>query len=382
MKQLFVVFIGTFFLANASASAFQDSLRSYSNLSFSGVEKINAAPGTKSVLFNSTGTKLYAMNLEGLSVIEFDAASRKKLNQYKFKPTKGKGWDYTTKKQIPSIEEKPVEACLSNDDKILWVSLHNAGGIVAINTGNCFTTVDTFTNKQFKQLSVYNYKDSSKKNICIPLIKTGSTPKVIAKTSNDSFLLVSNWHSQNISVLKIADSFSTPTKLVKNIPVTAIPRGIVVDDKNNKTYVAIMGGSTITVINNKTWSIEKNIQVAANPRHIVMDTSGHLFVSYNLLNQIACIDIATGKTLFKDSTHLKPRTIVLSKNKQFLFVTCYEGNMMDVFKIEKDSFKKLYSLSCPGKPVGIDLYEDDTKIEAWVCNYVGGNINIFTFKKH
>lgn len=41
----------------------------------------------------------------------------------------------------------------------------------------------------------------------------------------------------------------------------------------------------------------------------------------------------------------------------------------------------MYSINCPGKPVGIDLYEDDSKIEAWVCNYVGGNLKVFTFEK-
>ena len=93
---------------------------------------ITSASGTKSVLFNSKGTKLYAMNLEGMSVYEFDRSSRKILREFKFRPTKGTGWDYEADTAIASFEEKPVEACFSNNDKILWVSLHNAGGIVPI----------------------------------------------------------------------------------------------------------------------------------------------------------------------------------------------------------------------------------------------------------
>ena len=42
------------------------------------------------------------------------------------------GWDYEGDTAIVSYEEKPVEACFSNNDKILWVSLHNAGGVVPI----------------------------------------------------------------------------------------------------------------------------------------------------------------------------------------------------------------------------------------------------------
>ena len=88
--------------------------------------------GTKSVIFNSKGTKLFAMNLEGMSVYEFDQESRKLTKEYKFTPTKGMGWDYNRSRPINSYQEKPVEACFSHDDEILWVSLHNAEGIVPI----------------------------------------------------------------------------------------------------------------------------------------------------------------------------------------------------------------------------------------------------------
>ena len=55
--------------------------------------------------------------------------------------------------------------------------------------------------------------------------------------------------------------------------------------------------------------------------------------------------------------------------------------MVDVFKINNDSFKKLYSIECKGKPVGVDIYEDDDKLEAWICTYTNGAINILTFKE-
>ena len=51
-------------------------LKPYDELKYKDREVLAAAPGTKSVIFNSSGTKLYAMNLEGMSVYEFDQASR------------------------------------------------------------------------------------------------------------------------------------------------------------------------------------------------------------------------------------------------------------------------------------------------------------------
>lgn len=352
---------------------------SYSKLIFEKSENLNAAPGTKSVLFNSNGSKLYAMNLEGMSVYEFDEATKKITREFKFKPTKAMGWDYATHQPMPSFEEKPVEACFSHNDKILWVSLHNAHGIVPINLENFPTTAD----KKIATKKVYlkNMLQHTKDSMYVPFIKTGKTPKVIARTADSKHVLVSNWHSNNVSVLAANDTLQPYGKVIATIPVSAIPRGIAIDDANNKSYIAIMGGRSISVVNNTTWKIEKELKVASTPRHIVMDNQHRLFVSYNSIGKIACINPATGETLFTAATNTQPRTIVLSKNQQFLFVTCYSANTVDVFKINKKSFTKLYSLECKGKPVGVDVYEDDAKLEAWVCNYVGGSLKVFTFKK-
>jgi DNA-binding beta-propeller fold protein YncE len=170
-------------------------------------------------------------------------------------------------------------------------------------------------------------------------------------------------------------------KLVSTIPVSTIPRGIVVDDRNNRSYVAIMGGASIAVINNSAWLKVTELPVASNPRHIVLDTAGRLYISYNKISKIACVDGISGKTLFTAKTASRPRTIILSKNQKFLFTTCYNSDTVDVFKINGNAFSKVISLPCKGHPVGVDIFEDDTKLEAWVCSYNSGSITVFTFRK-
>lgn len=357
-------------------------LKPYSEIEFEKKEVLVSAPGTKSVIFNSSGSKLYAMNLEGMSVYEFDQPSRKIAREFRFTPTRGMGWDYAKSRPIPSFQEKPVEACFSHGDSILWVSLHNAEGIVPIwvndfSKNNAVTTAEQKT----KPVTVLYPSTQKKDSFRVPLIETGKTPKVIAQTADSKFLLVSNWHSRTVSVLEMDAAAYPYGKVISTVPVSAIPRGIAVDDKNKKSFVAIMGGSSLAVLNNDTWKSDTIVNVWSSPRHIVMDTSGHLFVSYNSLNTIACLDAATGKSLFTASTHSQPRTIVLSKNHRFIFVTCYTGDMVDVYKINSDNFEKLASLPCPGHPVGVDVFEDDNKLEAWVCSYGNGAINVYSFKK-
>lgn len=352
----------------------------YTSIEYQNKEVLAAAPGTKSVLFNKAGDKVYAMNLEGMSIYEFDRASRKVIREYKFKPTPGTGWDYSTDKPIKSYEEKPVEAALSHDDNILWVSLHNAAGIVPIHVA------DLQKNKQqagHNDKTIY-VKDNTTGNvdtIYVPLIKTGKTPKVIAISGDNKHLMVSNWHSYNVSVLDINEHQYPFGEVKHTIPVSSIPRGIVIDDKAQKSYVSIMGGASLAVVDNQSWTSNHTLKVASNPRHVVQDNAGILYVSYNKLAQIAAIDPVTEKTLFTASTHTQPRTIMLSKNKKFLFVTCYNSNFVDVFKIESDKFVKVISLPCPGKPVGVDIYESDKQLEAWVCSYTTGSITIYKFDK-
>jgi DNA-binding beta-propeller fold protein YncE len=354
----------------------------YQDLVYDKREILVSAPGTKSVIFNQAGTKLYAMNLEGMSVYEFDQVSRRISREFKFSATRGMGWDYNKSRPIPSYEEKPVEACLSHDDRILWVSLHNAGGIVPIWVDSLSNNIAKPSAEQkTKPVTVLYPGTTRRDSFYVPLISTGKTPKVIARTDDSRHLLVSNWHSRTVSILELDKNVYPFGKVIGEVPVTAIPRGIVVDDQNKRTYIAIMGGSTLEVINNDTWKGDTTLGVWSSPRHIVMDTSGHIFVSYNSLGTVACLEAATGKNLFSIATHSQPRTIVLSKNYKFLFVTCYTGDVVDVYKINPDNFAKIASLPCAGHPVGVDVFEDDNKLEAWVCSYSSGSISVYTFKK-
>ena len=354
----------------------------YSWLTFTKATDLPASWGVKSVLFNTAGTKLYALNLEGMSIYEYSRENKKLLRIISFRPTKAKGWDYVLNKPIPvSFAEKPVEGCFSHQDKILWVSLHNAGGIVPILLDAVLIEGSRDSMAYSRAVYVKDVETNKTDTQYTALIKTGMIPKVIAKTDDDQTLLVSNWGSKTLSILKINDTLYPYGKRFYTIKMPDIPRGVAIDEKNKRSFVAIYGSNKISVIRNKNWKMERNLAVPFNPRHLLLDTSGRLFVSFSALSQIACIQPATGKLLFKAATHKQPRTIALSKNQKFLFVTCYEGNTLDVFKINQNSFSRIFSIKCTGKPVGVSLYEDQEMLEAWVCNYMAGNIKVLQFTK-
>lgn len=351
------------------------------SLTYQSVTKLPAGAGTKSVIFSADMTRLYALNLEGLSVYEYSQRDKKLLRIFKFKATPGTGWDYETDKPIKSLQEKPVEACMSAGDSVLWVSLHNAEGIVPLFLGANTVRSRRALSETDKLVYILNPEGNKVDSFYTPLIKTGKTPKVIARTANDKTLLVSNWHSYTVSVLDLNYKQYPFATVKKDIAVSSIPRGVVVDDQQKTSYVAIMGGASLAKIDHATWELNGTLSVASNPRHVLMDRQGRLFVSYNKLGQVACIEPNTGKTLFTANTAAQPRTIALSKNGQYLFVTCYKGEMVTVFEVLENSFKEVASIPCKGLPVGIDVFENKNSLEAWVCPYNGGALSIYTFSK-
>ena len=350
----------------------------YSDLLFQKQERIAAGSGTKSVLFNRERSRLYAMNLEAMSISEFDRSTRKSVRTFRFEPTKGLGWDYVAHRSIASWEEKPVEAWLTRNDRILWVSLHNARGIVPIRLDTL--SKNTVFSGKHKRMRVTDTQGATT-SISVPLLPTGATPKVIVTTADEQHLLVSNWHSLSVSVFDLNIEGVPYAKSIREIKLPAIPRGMVSDPKRKKTYVAIMGGRSLAVIDEKTWTIDTLLPIGGSPRHILQDLSGNLLISYNAQARIACVDPDSGKTRFSIATAAQPRTIALSRNQSFVFVTGYSSDRLEVYKIHSDRFERVASLPCAGHPVGVDLYEDDQTLEAWVCSYTTGDISIFSFSK-
>lgn len=93
---------------------------------------------------------------------------------------------------------------MPHNDKLLWVSLHHTGGIVSIRVDPQEANLPAPRSKQDKAVMVYYPGNERKDSFYIPVIKTGKPPRIIARTGDSRHLLVSNWHSFNVSVLETA----------------------------------------------------------------------------------------------------------------------------------------------------------------------------------
>ncbi len=345
---------------------------------------IKTGLGVKSVVISLDGLKVYSINLEEMSIYEFDRKSRNLLRKVVFIPHAGTGFDYKTKTSINSYQEKPVEGHITHDGQYLWVSLHNGDGVVVWGLKGEETW---YEGQPYKDALLYERsspgtdattanKDFEQSKINLLWIKTGKTPKVITSSPDGKYLFVANWHSCTVSVIDIKSDNPQEWRKIKDLKTGRIPRGLVVSPDSKYLYVAQMGDNGISVVDIDSLSKIYEIKIGNNPRHIVTD-GRFLYVSLNAGAKLAKVDIAERKVLKYANTGKQPRTIVLSKDGKTLFVVCYLNNKLQAFSADNLEFIDEWKSSL--HPVAVDLYQEDNQLEIWTGNYSSGTLKIFSF---
>lgn len=324
----------------------------------------------KSLVMRPNNSHVYSMNLEGMNVYEYDRAGKKISRILEFERTPARGFDYKEKKWIDSHQEKPVEANFSHGGRYLWVSWHNGDGVIVwdLEDDNAFAN-DTSTRTATVRI------DTTTKKIKLKYIYTGSTPKVITPTHDGKYMLVSNWHSYTISFIAIASAKSMDWRVVKDVKVDAIPRGMSISDDNSKAYIALMGGGRVTEINLSDFSIIASYAVGAAPRHII-SKADTLFLSLNAGQKVLQFSTTEKKIIRSVVTDASPRTIEFNPDKTLLFVANYKGNTVQVFNASTLAF--LHSFESAGAPIGLAIYQEGENLEVWVGKYNDSQVEVFS----
>ncbi len=360
-------------------------------------EIVRTGMGVKSVELSPDGSRVYSMNLEECSVFEFNRESRKIQRKIVFVRHRGRGFNYKKKVWIRSYQEKPVEAHFTHGGRYLWISLHNAGGIVVWDLldgdthvrGRPYKTAwyyETFKvdssnmispggkGKGVRKSRSPRYK---KKKIRLLWIKTGSTPKVITSSPDGKYLFVANWHSHSVSVLGIDSQSPEEWRIIGVLKTGRIPRGLVVSPDSRYLYIAQMGSNHISVVDTTNMKKIHQIVVGINPRHLVI-SNGHIFSSLNIAGKLIKID-QNWNIVESVNTLPSPRTIAVSQDGLVIFVVCYNINYLQVFSA--DSLKHIGRFQSSSHPVGVTVFQSEDAYEVWVGNYSSGTIRIFTFAR-
>ncbi len=339
------------------------------------VKTISAGAGVKSLLADPSFRLVYAFNLEGMSVYEYTMQTGKLRQKLVFEPTEGEGYDYTKRKWYSTYQEKPVEGCFTHKGQFLWISLHNAEGVVVwdrqqshpIEPGN-------------KRAYLINAATNDTQTIGLPFFPTGKTPKVMSATADNRFVFVANWHSNSITVINTEGEDPTKWKVINTLETGAVPRGNLTITERNELWVGHMGSRTIGVYQENAGNFKPDtlLKVGYTPRHLVY-RAPYVYVSLSSPEKILKIDAFTRSIIRETVTADDPRTIALSPDGALLFVTCYADEVVQVYRTH--DLHLLGGWTSKGKPVGIVVRQPlPNTYEAWVCNYTGASINVFTFR--
>lgn len=145
----------------------------------------------------------------------------------------------------------------------------------------------------------------------------GKWPKYIAYSSKLNLIAVSNWSTNNVSIIDYETG-----KILRFLDTEASPRGIVFTDDGEYIIVLSFDGGTIHKISTKNWKEEKRIyKKNAAMRHIVLNGNNtRAYVSNMYHFEIYEIDVESFKILNTYRVYYNPNTIDL-KDDKLLFVS-------------------------------------------------------------
>jgi YVTN family beta-propeller protein len=260
-----------------------------------------------------------------------------------------------------STRGAPVEAAFTSDGRYAYVSnysMYGSGfgpeGIDTCTPSSALAAGDT---------NSYVYRVDTQTLAVDQVIEVGLVPKYVAVTPNGRYVLVSNWCSFNLSIIRVATH-----QVVATLPMGAYPRGIAIARDSASAYVAIMGGDSVVKVNLKTLKVDGSIYVGDNPRSIVLSPDDHyLYASLNLPGDVVKLDLATNRVVAMVHTGSDCRSLAISSDGLSLFVVNYLSDSMTMLRAS--DLAVLQSVQTGVNPVGVTY--DPTTGDVWVAVYQG-----------
>lgn len=362
----------------------------------------------KSVLFlerNINGVndkKLYVNNLEGGTTSVYDANDNfRKITEIKhtfldgdsalFKETTFPGYAFVKRKTHPNVfTGKPVEMCLSNNNRYLWIPYYRRDYDKLATEPSAIAIVDV---------------DSDK---IVRLMPTAPLPKMVACSPDDKYIAITNWGDNTVHLIDISSgdpakfqyvahfvvdyrlnlNFAKPSVIDRDQDCGLCLRGTVFTPDGNYLFVGRMGGGGIAVFNTHTKKYLGSIYgTRNNVRHLV--TSGdYLYLSSNK-------DGFVQKALWKDVlnfflagqdnknlqyknwhnafTGLGARTISVTRDGKYLFANANLESKISI--VRTADMATIGSINADPYPVGMVLDQSNKYlvVTAQGRNDKGGN---------
>ena len=189
----------------------------------------------------------------------------------------------------------------------------------------------------------------------IKKIKVGDSPTYIAVSPDGRLLFVTNFASDEISVIDSA-TYRTIEKFYGGYE----PVGIAITPDADKLFVTNLAGGLVKVIDAKTYEIEDDIKVGDTPSNITISPGGFQAFVTNYgrgkIGRIDIIDTSTHRVLGEVEVGVRPLAAVVSALEDRLYVVC--GGSNDLYIIDIASRKVITKLPVGQAPDALALSPD------------------------
>jgi YVTN family beta-propeller protein len=255
----------------------------------------------------------------------------------------------------------PVEAAFTSNGAYAYVSNYKMYG-----KGWHPLADDTCQDRNWDTSFVYRINTAT--FVIDQVIAVGAVPKFLAVTPDDKTLLVSNFCSQDLSVVDTATGKET-----RRIDVGRHPRGIAVTSDSKRAFIAVMGTSRVVTIDLETMTTTEITTAGPTPRHLVLSADDStLYISNNHAGTVRAVNTLTGELIAEVHTGEQPRSMALADDGASLYVVNYLDSTLS--KIRTSDFTIIQIVPTGIRPIGVAY--DPIERRVWVANY-SGSLSIF-----
>ena len=261
-----------------------------------------------------------------------------------------------TKGRSPRVKGSPVEVAFTSDGRFAYVSNYKMYG-----KGWNPIADDSCQSRDWDPGYVYRIDTTT--FAIDQVIEVGAVPKYLQVSPDDRTLVVSNFCSQDVSIVDLATARET-----RRLFVGLHPRGIAITRDSLRAYVTVMGGGKLVAIDLATFATVDVTTAGFTPRHVLLSPGDDvLYVTNNKAGTVRKIDAATGEVLGVVATGTEPRTMVMSPDGTALYVVNYQDDTLS--KVRTSDMTVIQQLPTGDRPIGV-TYDASTS-RVWVANYSG-----------
>jgi YVTN family beta-propeller protein len=185
-------------------------------------------------------------------------------------------------------------------------------------------------------------------------VGVGTAPSALAYDSGKGEVFVTNYGSNNVSVIN-----ATTDHVVTNIPVGSTPDAVAYDAATGMVFVSNWGTANVSVINDTSNLVVKNIPVGGSPDGVTYDSAkGEIFVADKLTNNLSVINDTSDTVTLSIAMPVGP-----SLAPDYPYALVYDGAKGEIFVAASEPLSPPYQYE-------LALVYNDTN------NSLAANVNI------